>query len=397
MKKKIVADLTSLAHRILQLKDREDIHELQSMAKELYEKLTVMVFTEKHFSDVKPTAGNREVEQKLEEAFADAQQDIQTVSQDVESVMEQAQNEVKDAFANNDLSDLFISENDEREEIELPGISTIQKMVVEMPDEVPSTSELKNKASDHIEKEIKSAEDERRDSYSTTTNSLTDLFVPEENTREQMDLPGIATIQEMMTEMPAEAPEVPKPAEKIYHDVKKLKEKELEKERQSYTTNSLTHLVVPEEDERDGMDLPGISTIQKMVEEMPDEVTENAKPREPKTHSTTNLEQLTADFQTMPVFERKAANQESDRPQSLNSKLNTGLKIGMNDRMGFVKNLFNGNNQDFNRVVSQLNTIDSYSDAQNFIQQMIKPDYNNWEGKESFESRFMDLIERKYQ
>ena len=69
MKKKIAADLTSLAHRILQLKNKEDVHELQAIAKELYEKLTVLVFTEKHFADVKPTAGNREVEQKLEDAF----------------------------------------------------------------------------------------------------------------------------------------------------------------------------------------------------------------------------------------------------------------------------------------------------------------------------------------
>jgi hypothetical protein len=36
----------------------------------------------------------------------------------------------------------------------------------------------------------------------------------------------------------------------------------------------------------------------------------------------------------------------------------------MNDRMGFVKHLFN-NNQDFNRVMSQFNTISSYEEAQN--------------------------------
>ena len=67
MKKKIAADLTSLAHRVLQIKDKEDVQELQAIAKELYEKLTVLVFTEKHFSDVKPTAGNKEIKEKEEE------------------------------------------------------------------------------------------------------------------------------------------------------------------------------------------------------------------------------------------------------------------------------------------------------------------------------------------
>jgi hypothetical protein len=74
-----------------------------------------------------------------------------------------------------------------------------------------------------------------------------------------------------------------------------------------------------------------------------------------------------------------------------------GLKIGMNDRMGFVRHLFNGSNQDFNRVMSQLTTINSYEEAKDLIQTMIKPDYNNWDGKESYENRFMELVERKFQ
>jgi hypothetical protein len=336
MKKKIVADLTSLAHRILQLNGKEEVLELQGVAKELYEKLTVMVFTEKHFSDVKPTAENREIESKLEQAFEDARKDVETVSVDVEQVMEKAQDEVREAFANNDLSDLFVpEEKDTREEIQLPGISTIHKMVVEMPDEVPRIPKQENVnqvVKEEVKQVIEVKTDERRDSYSTTTNSLTDLVVQEEGGREEMDLPGIATIQKMVFEMPDEAPEVPK-----------------------------------------------------------------TEPAEMKTYAKKDLHQLTADFQTMPVFERKSASQESDRPKSLNSKLNIGLKIGMNDRMGFVKHLFNGNNQDFNRVISQFNTINSYEEAQNLINNMIKPDYNNWEGKESYENRFLELIARKYQ
>lgn len=328
MKKKIVADLTSLAHSILQLKDKENVHELQAVAKELYEKLTVLVFTEKHFSDVKPTAGAQEVESKLEQAFTDAQKDVKDVSHDVEQVMEEAQQEVREAFASNDLSDLFVPDEDTREEMDLPGIATISKMVVEMPDDELLTPDP-------------------------------DLMGEEENE---------------------------------YRKTGKLPNRY----RDSFSTNSLNDLEVPEEDDREEMDLPGISTISKMVVEMPDDVEIQPKKTQPSSHSTTDLEQLTADFQKMPVFERKSTVGDSSKPQSLNTKLNTGFKIGVNDRMGFVKHLFNGNDQDFNRVISQINTIDSYDQAQNFIQTMIKPDYNDWNGKESYENRFLELIERKF-
>jgi hypothetical protein len=309
---------------------------------------------------------------------------------------------VRETFSNNNLSDLFVSEGqDTREEMDLPGISTIQKMVVEMPDGVPDAPKIEKNDSTSVEKVKQESPEKNHKTYSTTTNSLTDLVVPEEDGREEMDLPGMATIQKMVFEMPDEVPESPRLAKNDSTNVEKVKEESLEKNRKTYstTTNSLTDLVVPEEDDREEMDLPGMATIQKMVFEMPDEVPETptAHPSSMKKYEKDDLEQLTADFQTMPVFERKSSQQESDKPKSLNSKLNMGLKIGMNDRMGFVKHLFNGSNQDFNRVMSQLTTINSYEEAKNLIQTMIKPDYNNWDGKESYENRFMELVERKYQ
>ena len=73
---KIAADLTSLAHRILQLKNKDDVTELQSIAKELYEKLTVLAFTEKHFADASPTAGSKEIEDRLGKAYTEAQENV---------------------------------------------------------------------------------------------------------------------------------------------------------------------------------------------------------------------------------------------------------------------------------------------------------------------------------
>ncbi len=275
MKKKIAADLTSLAHRILQLKNKEDVSELQSIAKELYEKLTVLAFTEKHFADILPNAGDAEIERRLSDAFAEAQEDVDSITDEVEQVMEGTQEKVEEAFADKDLSYLFMPIDDNtREEIELPGIATISKMVQEMPDEVPETS---------------------------------------------------------------------------------------------------ANIDIPKEEE------------------------EKIDMTDPKRYTKNDLEEITADFQTMPVFERKVNDDKSDeKPVSLNDRLHKGLKFGMNDRLGFIKHLFNGSDQDFNRVISQLNTRTTYADAQNFINAMVKPDYNNWEGKETYADRFMELVERNY-
>ena len=69
----------------------------------------------------------------------------------------------------------------------------------------------------------------------------------------------------------------------------------------------------------------------------------------------------------------------------------------MNDRVGFVKHLFNESTEDYNRVLSQLNTHSSFDEAKDFIAEIIKPDYNNWEGKEDYEVRFLEIVEKKFQ
>ena len=71
------------------------------------------------------------------------------------------------------------------------------------------------------------------------------------------------------------------------------------------------------------------------------------------------------------------------------------ITVGLNDRIAFVKHLFNHSQADFNRVLSQLNTIDTEQAAYDFINKMVKPEYN-WEGEEEYEVRFLDLIARRF-
>lgn len=93
-----------------------------------------------------------------------------------------------------------------------------------------------------------------------------------------------------------------------------------------------------------------------------------------------------------PVIEEKP----SEQKRSLNDSLFKGnIQVGLNDRIAFVKHLFDGSQEDFNRVLSQLNSFDSEREAKSFINKMVKPDYN-WNEKDEYEERLLNLIERKF-
>jgi len=47
-------------------------------------------------------------------------------------------------------------------------------------------------------------------------------------------------------------------------------------------------------------------------------------------------------------------------------------------------------------VISQINTTNTLDEAQKLITEMVKPDYNNWEGKDEYEDRFIEIIEGKF-
>src|SRR5690554_563357 len=81
---------------------------------------------------------------------------------------------------------------------------------------------------------------------------------------------------------------------------------------------------------------------------------------------------------------------------SINDAVKKNFNIGLNDRVAFEFHLFGGKSDDFNRVISQLNTFGTFSEANDFIQNVVKPDYNNWVAKEEYETRFLEIIESKF-
>lgn len=123
----------------------------------------------------------------------------------------------------------------------------------------------------------------------------------------------------------------------------------------------------------------------------PDPIPKNEDPGSQK-----DFRDIGVDYDNLPNFEPLNAKQKENKPKSINDRLKKGINIGLNERLSFIKNLFDGNTTDYNRVLSQLNTIDDPNEAKKFIEKIVKPDYNHWEGKEVYEERFLEKIENKY-
>ncbi len=159
-----------------------------------------------------------------------------------------------------------------------------------------------------------------------------------------------------------------------------------------------------DEVEEDDIIEPVMEKIKDMVAQMPQEaqeveaMLERTLPKE--TPNTLEFETIISNYAEMPDFEPiedALKREEENAKKSLNDKLKgQSLKIGLNDKLAFIKHLFEGKNEDYDRVISQINTIHSLSEARKLILEMVKPDYNNWSGKEEYEERFIQIIEGKF-
>jgi len=155
--------------------------------------------------------------------------------------------------------------------------------------------------------------------------------------------------------------------------------------------------------EDDGIMEPVMEKIKDIVAQMPpesqniDKIFEEAIPK--KEYHKNDFEEITADFKDMPVFdpiEENSTKTDGQSPKSLNDKLKGGIVIGLNDKIAFIKHLFDGNSEDLERVISQLNSVSSFEDAEHMIKTKVKPDYNFWIGKEEYADRFMEIIEARF-
>jgi hypothetical protein len=317
MKKKLEADLMSIAHRVLQMKNKSDINQLCIETQRLYEKLSVLRFVEEHFGGAKPTIGQAEVVAKMKQFFEENHlSDVKPAMTKLEIVADNVV--VEEEIIEEEVVD---QENDEDEiaEEESTPLTEVEFNETE-PDEEGEGEEI--------------IEDE--------SEKLEDI--------------GFLPAFELDVEV-EEIPETPKKLESIQISFEDLLGSDYKE----------AHFVKVDQNMANPLDfeLPKDVSIQKEREDLLAEIQVSPKDIEPQKVST---------------LEKQA----------------TGIPIGLNDRIAFVKHLFGNSDEDYNRVLNQLITFDSFVEAQNFIEDMVKPDYGDWQGKEEYEQRFLEIIEKKF-
>ena len=137
---------------------------------------------------------------------------------------------------------------------------------------------------------------------------------------------------------------------------------------------------------------PGIDTIKDMVSEMPggDELEDVLRRLLDKNEFVKSDKDIVSP--DIPQEPTRLAG-----VKSLNDTLTARqISLGLNDRLAFVKHLFEGDAEAFNRILSELNKIDSQNDSFEFIEKKVKPAYKFWAGKEEYEARLLSLIERRF-
>lgn len=350
MKKKLEAELISIAHRILKLKNKSELIQLHQESQKLYEKLSVLLFVEENFTGTQPTIGRSEAYEVLETAFDE--------------------NEVPGKI-----------EMDVQEEIALEAEKTIE----EAPKEEEKTTEEEIKEAEEevafepeseqekvVVGEIELSDEELEEEETVATETEEEAIVEEPEVEEE-------STEEIVSEEQKE--ETIEPAFELAFD-KKEDVEEVAKESghqiifedflgSDYKDLEFVKAEIEEKHKHDHDEEPA---VEETKEDIKEEIKEEIKAEEPQT-----IEE--------PVAET---------PKPAVEKVTKGITIGLNDRVGFVNHLFGGSNEDFNRVLSQLNTFDTFQDAKNFIEDLVKPDYNEWKGKEDYEERFLEVVENKF-
>lgn len=295
MHKKLESELVSLAHSILQMKNKGDVVALKNKAKEVYEKLAVLDFVDRYI--------------EASHLDASAKEEILEKIENIDPIL------VEEEIA--DLTTEVVFEEKVEEEIRAEQI-LVEEKIIDLTTDVPPVQ-----------------------------------------TEETKEVEEPIIVEEKIIDLTAEAPVA------VIEEIKE-------------------ELVVEGKDSEP--EVQNLFTSEEMF------VKKETKPAkltlEEELKDTIPLDVATD------IFEN--AVRVPSPKKSLNDKLvGSNLQIGLNDRIAFVKHLFEGNQGDFNRVVSQLNSFKAEKDAKKFINKMVKPDYD-WSDKQEYEERFINLLERKF-
>ncbi len=362
MKKVLEAELLSIAHRILQMKSKDDVQNLYQEAKELYEKLLILKFHHDNFNLIQPKIAVEEIESKLEKAYQEviterSQMPIDLMDEEYPLVVEAAVETHKIQLEEENVIQA------EASKIELKAEEAIEKeLVVNYTDPVVTAPYLeqgeKSEVVHYLESEDWTKEDLEEEEELRDSENLVESQETEDNTE----------LEEVLN----------------LHLINK----------DGIPNEEQQELVVEKtlEDSFFGVDYQDVDFIR--VEEI--DCTHELKNQlvfEPVFNRSTvegEIPVSETDLSHMIMEER------TERLKTLNDTFFQNITVSLNDRIAFEKHLFNGSSEDFNRVLSQINTFNSFDQALAFIDDLVKPDYNYWTGKEEYVSRLMDLIEKRF-
>ena len=156
--------------------------------------------------------------------------------------------------------------------------------------------------------------------------------------------------------------------------------------------NSLTENTNKEKTKDEDMEVaPMMETIKNMVTEMP----------EPETY-----EKLFESVGTPPTFMSKknesiknkldTEKDISNDKKNINDQFSKKLSVDNNERLAFIKHLFDGDRNNYERVLNQTLTLGSWSEVSNLISSKVKIEYNNWKGKEDIADRFLTVLQKSF-
>lgn len=426
MKKVLEGALLSIAHRILQMKDKEDVNTLYKEAKDVFEKLAVLKFYNDNKASLEGLVSEETLEKQLaivtanelDDSLDDTKGIIITEREQMPVDLIQEENDTKGILIDNEeeaLEDIkgVLIEHEEGEMLEdtmgvlnEPNEDAILEetkgVLVTDENSIHAESRMRNSDAVKIDTVIEDMKfDKQRLAYENQFIETAFVDSIEEDESDELlhsyldqhdamlkQKEGNAEAFSMEEELVTYEEEDSKDEEEKVSNIETSADEEIQEAMIHPETAGLDKSQVRFEDSFLGFDFGDVDFVR-----VDDSTKDMSNIGETSFVSMVEKEDV---LPTQSLFEFEPISSISKPKKSLNDIYNSTITIGLNDRIGFEKHLFNGSSEDLNRVLSQLNTVNSFEEAVGFIEDLVKPDYNNWEGKEAYAARFMELVEKRF-
>ncbi|WP_410878057.1 hypothetical protein [Myroides sp. DW712] len=389
MKKVLEGELLSIVHRVLQMKDT-DVDKLYVEAKELYEKLQILKFYQDNLAlGLVNDIAEDQLVAKLSAFAPVAKEPTETLAANVEEEEERSQ--IPADLIVEDYPLVVEAEKETVIDFESPALSQEEKEegAVEETEEEHTTLVFEEEEEDAVEEEIEEEEEEDVQTEEDMVRvleeeELTDQAVAEVASETPIES-NVEAKEEAVTFTPLTGDQrEDNPFEGFdFGEIEFIRVEDVAKEDAHIVDDSMFERVVAEQAqaEEENQSTDTFFAQQQVKEEESKEEEDKA---ERQQNMLFNLDQVS-------VREPRIVK------TAINDIYRGTIMVGLNDRIAFEKHLFANSSEDFNRVLSQLNTVSTYEEARSFVEHLVKPEYNNWEGKDEYAERFMALIEKRFE